>query len=76
MRSVGQLTFSAAQARNRGQRVVYVTERAVFELGPSGPELVEIAPGVDLERDILGLMDFEPAVRTPLREMDSAIFRE
>lgn len=76
VRSVGQLTFSASQARGQGQRVVYITERAVFELGPDGLELVEIAPGVDLRLDILGRMEFEPIIRMPLREMDSALFRE
>ena len=71
---VAQLTFSAEQARLRGQRVMYVTERAVFEHGPSGVELIEIAPGVDLERDVLGQMDFRPSIREPLPLMDGSLF--
>jgi acyl CoA:acetate/3-ketoacid CoA transferase len=72
--AVAQLTFSAEQARLRGQRVMYVTERAVFELGPAGVEVIEIAPGIDLERDVLGQMDFRPSIREPLSLMDGSLF--
>ena len=68
-RRVGQLTFNAEQARFRNQTVLYVTERAVFELGPNGPVLTEVAPGIDVERDILALMDFRPEIATPVRPM-------
>jgi acyl CoA:acetate/3-ketoacid CoA transferase len=73
---VHQVTFSAARARAQGQRVVYVTERAVFELGPDGPVLVEIAPGLDLQRDVIGQLDFRPAVATPVRTMSPSLFAE
>ena len=59
---VDQITFSGHQAVVQEQKVVYVTERCVFELGPGGVHLTEIAPGVDLERGILRQMDFEPIV--------------
>lgn len=71
---VSHVTFSAAQARRRGQEVRYLTERCVLRLTADGLEVVEIAPGVDLERDVLAAMPFRPTVATGLRPMDAAIF--
>jgi len=71
---VGHVTFSAAQALRRGQPVRYVTERCVLRLTDTGPELTELAPGVDLERDVLSQMAFRPAVSPLVRTMDLAIF--
>lgn len=73
---VEQVTFSGDYARESGQRVVYITERAVFELGKEGMVLTEVAPGIDIEKDILGLMDFRPIVSSKLKVMDERIFRE
>jgi propionate CoA-transferase len=77
--TVDQVTFSAARARETGQEVLYVTERAVFRLGPDGPVLAEVAPGIDVERDVLRLMAFRPAVNgSPGEgpaEMDPRLFR-
>jgi propionate CoA-transferase len=69
-------TFSGSYAWKRKQFVTYITERCVFRLGEQGLELVEIAPGIDLEREILAQMDFRPAVSKDLRTMDDAIFRD
>ncbi|MDX5364593.1 MAG: acyl CoA:acetate/3-ketoacid CoA transferase [Pseudazoarcus pumilus] len=71
---VGQITFSAAHAIASGRPVLYVTERAVFRLGPEGIELTEIAPGVDLERDVLAQMGFRPKMNG-VKEMDARLFR-
>jgi propionate CoA-transferase len=68
-------TFSGAEAVRRGQPVLYVTERCVFRLGSDGMELIEVAPGVDIERDVLARMDFQPVIRSEPVLMDAAIFR-
>ena len=70
---VEQISFSATQAITRKQEVIYITERAVFRLSPHGLELIEIAPGIDLQRDIIGLMDFPPMIGE-LREMPAHCF--
>lgn len=71
---VDQITFSGPQGIRRGQEVLYLTERASFRLKPNGIELFEIAPGIDLQRDVLAQMDFEPRVAEDLRIMDAAHF--
>jgi propionate CoA-transferase len=76
VREVEQRTFSGELARERGQPVLYVTERCVFRLAADGLELVEIAPGIDLERDILQQMDFTPSISPQLRLMETALFRD
>jgi propionate CoA-transferase len=73
--AVEHRTFAGAEAVRREQPVLYVTERCVFRLGGDGLELVEVAPGVDIERDILARMDFVPIVRGEPTLMDPAIFR-
>jgi propionate CoA-transferase len=74
--AVEHVTFSGAYAAARGQSVLYVTERCVFKLGTSGLELTEVAPGIDIERDILALMDFKPEIPRDPVAMDPRIFRE
>ena len=71
---VEQVTFSGTRAARLGQPVLYVTERCVFELTPEGLKLTEIAPGIDLDRDILALMAVRPLI-DELAEMDARIFR-
>lgn len=75
VRDVAQVTFSAEEALRRQQSVLYVTERAVFELTAEGLCLIEIAPGVDRQCDVLDQLPFAPLVADPLPRMDSAIFR-
>jgi acyl CoA:acetate/3-ketoacid CoA transferase len=62
--SVHQRGFSATRARTDGQRVIYVTERAVFRLTEAGIELIEVAPGIDIQTQILDQMRFTPVIRT------------
>ena len=68
-------TFSGKVAVGRNQPVLYVTERCVFRLCEEGLELVEVAPGIDIERDILPFMDFKPVVNEPVPLMDERLFR-
>ena len=77
VRAVEHRTFSGERARKNGQRVLYVTERCVFRLADAGGlELIEIAPGIDLQRHILSQMDFHPAISPELRLMDASLFAE
>ena len=75
VRAVEQISFSGRYAVERGQPVLYVTERAVFQLLPEGLELIEVAPGIDLKRDVLDQMDFHPLIRA-VRPMSAVLFRE
>lgn len=74
--AVEHRTFSGPQAAKWDKDVVYITERCVFRLGPEGLELTEIAPGVDLQRDILDKMDFVPVMKAEPRLMDARIFQD
>jgi propionate CoA-transferase len=74
VRDVEQRTYSGAVALERGQEALFVTERCVFRLVPGGLELIEVAPGIDIERDILLRMDFAPLIAPDLRAMDSRLF--
>jgi propionate CoA-transferase len=70
---VEQRTFSGPYAAQNDKQVLYITERCVFQLTKEGMELTEVAPGIDIKRDILDKMEFEPIVRRP-RLMDARIF--
>jgi len=72
--AVEQVTFSGRQARAQGQRVTYVTERCVLRLEPEGLTVTEIAPGVDLERDVRGQADIPLRVSPDLTLMDRRLF--
>lgn len=74
VKDVQQVTFSGEYARKIGQPVFYITERCVFEMRPEGLTLTEIAPGIDLQKDILDQMEFEPIIAKDLKTMDARIF--
>lgn len=71
--AVDQVSFSASHALGAGQEVLYVTERAVFRLSRTGVELIETAPGIDMDRDILALMAFKPIIGR-VRSMPDHVF--
>ena len=71
---VEQITFSGTRAARLGQPVLYVTERCVFELTAKGLKLLEVAPGIDIERDVVALMDTPPIIEDVI-QMDARIFR-
>ncbi|MDR2051361.1 MAG: acyl CoA:acetate/3-ketoacid CoA transferase [Deltaproteobacteria bacterium] len=76
MKEVQQVTFSGDYARKVGQNVLYITERAVFRLTPAGVELTEIAPGVDLQKEVLGQIEGKVLVSENLKLMDPRIFTD
>lgn len=73
---VDQVSFSGKSALARKQSVYYVTERAVFTLTEEGVTLLEIAPGVDLQKDVLEMMEFEPVISPNLKTIDQIIYRD
>jgi propionate CoA-transferase len=73
VKAVEQVTFSGNYAAGKSQPVIYVTERCVFQLTPGGLELIEVAPGIDIEKHILAQMDFKPIINKPI-PMDRRIF--
>ncbi len=73
IKAVEQITFNGAYAAQSGQRILYVTERCVFRLTGKGLELTEVAPGIDIGRDILPHMQFEPIITNP-QTMDARLF--
>ena len=73
VKNVEQITFSGTYAAQKSQPVIYVTERCVFQLTPGGLELIEVAPGIDIDKNILAHMDFKPIINKP-HPMDRRIF--
>lgn len=76
VKSVYQVTFSGEHAIETGQEILYVTERCVFELRKDGITLTEVAPGIDVARDILPYMEFVPKMAPDIKIMDESFFRE
>ncbi len=74
VQQVEHVTFSGAYAVTKGQPVLYITERCVFALTPGGMALIEVAPGIDIEKDILRHMDFKPLINESPALMDERIF--
>lgn len=75
LKDVEQITFSGNYANKKGQTVMYITERAVFELRKDGVHLIEVAPGIDIQTQILDLMDFKPFI-DEVKVMDERIFKD
>jgi propionate CoA-transferase len=75
VKQVEQVTFSGQYAAEKQQPVIYVTERCVFQLTDHGLELIEVAPGIDIERDILPHMAFKPHIHKPVM-MNPRIFQD
>lgn len=76
IRKVEQIRLSGKAAREKGQEILYITERAVFRLGKDGLDLIEVAPGIDPAKDILPQMEFPVAIPPGVATMEPALFRE
>lgn len=76
VKKVQQISFNGEIARKKNQNVLFITERAVFKLEPIGPVLIEIAPGIDLKRDIINQMDFNPIIKQDLKISNPAIYKD
>lgn len=76
VKNVDEITFSGKVAKRQNKPVLYITERCVFRLTQEGVELIEVAPGIDVETQILPLMDFKPLISKDLKEMDPRIFQD
>jgi propionate CoA-transferase len=73
---VRQISFNGKLARERGQQVRYITDRAVFELRPDGVTLIELAPGIDLERDVIAQMGFRPLIADDCRTTELRVYAD
>ena len=76
VKEVQQVSYNGAEALKRGQNMLYVTERAVFRLTKAGPELIEIAQGVDLQKDILDQMEFTPLIAKKLKVTSTDFYKD
>ncbi|MEE0418841.1 MAG: CoA-transferase [Lachnospiraceae bacterium] len=76
VKEVLQVSFNGRLANQRGQNVYYVTERCVFKINEDGPVIIEVARGIDLQRDILDKMEFTPKISPDLKEIPTMIYRE
>ena len=74
VKTLEQISYSGPYGRERGQITLFVTERAVFQSSAKGLELVEIAPGIELQKDVLDQMDFVPSISPDLKLMDARLF--
>jgi len=74
IQAVEQITFNGKYAYENGQEILYCTERALFKLVKEGIELVELAPGIDMENDVLSMMEFRPQINSNLKIMDKRIY--
>jgi propionate CoA-transferase len=76
VKKVAQISFNGKMARDKGQKVIFVTERAVFELVREGIMLTEVMPGIDLQKDVLDQMDFVPMIRPNLKTGNTDLFKD
>ncbi|MDD7363468.1 MAG: CoA-transferase [Peptoniphilus sp.] len=74
--SLEQMTYNAAYGLSRGQNITFITDRCVMKPSEAGMVITEVAPGVDIHRDILEQMEFEPIVSDDVKTMDPRIFKE